>query len=161
MEHEYYTGLAVMTMSIIGSKKFGKNVAKYLDAEVDSYERHWNEGRDKAKQISEDGIRDEEKLQWSMEGQKLLVEAKRENVDLQLEAIYRERLLHVYKEVKKGLDYQVEAASVNDNFVQKNIVDWVIREVHKSLSTDVLEKYMDKCIDDLAAIISKNKETCI
>lgn len=38
-----------------------------------------------------------------LEGQKHLFDAKRENVDLQLEALYRQRLAEVHAEVKKRL----------------------------------------------------------
>jgi len=42
-------------------------------------------------------IKENEKLLWQAEGQKLLIEAKRENVLLQLEAAYRERVMNAYQ----------------------------------------------------------------
>lgn len=47
----------------------------------------------------EESVADEEKNQWRADGQILLVDAKRENVALQLEAAYRERLQNVYTQV--------------------------------------------------------------
>lgn len=57
-------------------------------------------------------IQDEKRSQFEAEGVKMLFDVKRENVSLQLEAVYRERLMEVYQEVKRRLDYQVEKVNV-------------------------------------------------
>ena len=56
-----------------------------------------------AKSSAELSIADIEKSMWQEEGQKFIFEAKRENVDLQLEAVYRQRLCDVHTAVKKRL----------------------------------------------------------
>lgn len=157
MEHEYYSGISVAIMLTAASKLFGKHLAKFLDTEIDNYENAWNSGRQSVINVNTESIADEEKCQWSMDGQKILVEAKRENVGLQLEAAYRKRIVQVFEEVKKRLDYQVDVQNVQNGYVQKNIVSWVVSEVHKSLSPDVLDKYMEKCIEDLEGLVSKHK----
>lgn len=64
-------------------------------------EASYNEGRVATVQSLEEAIADEKKAQWRAEGQELLVQAKKENVLLQLEAAYRQRLMDTYTEVLK------------------------------------------------------------
>lgn len=87
-----------------------------------------------------------------MEGQNLLIAAKRENVALQLEAAYRTRLLNTYNDVKRRLDYQVEKENIERRLAQKNLVDWVVRKVTSSITPDQEKQNIDKCIADLGAL---------
>ncbi|KAJ8979422.1 hypothetical protein NQ317_002202 [Molorchus minor] len=152
LEHEYYSGLSLLIMWIVGVKKLGPKLAAYLDKEVDEYERNWNESRVEQKQVLGDQIKEEEKAQWSMEGQNLLVQAKRENVALQLEANYRERIRLAFNEVKKRLDYQVEKQNIERRIAQKNLVDWVLARVKASITPDQEKQNINRCIADLAGL---------
>lgn len=87
-----------------------------------------------------------------MEGQKILVDAKRENVALQLEAAYRERLMRAYTAVKQRLDYQAEKQEVERRFVQRNLVDYVVRKVRSAITPEQEKQNIDKCIADLAGL---------
>jgi len=157
MEHEFYTGLSILAMAIFAVKKFGPGVAASLDKGIDAYEASWNENRVNEKNTLEEQIKDEEKMQWSMEGQNLLVKAKRENVALQLEAAYRQRLMTAYQEVKKRLDYQVEKQNIERRIAQRNLVDFVVRRVKSSITPDQEKQNIDKCIADLGGLASARR----
>lgn len=116
------------------------------------YEAGWNKSREEEKRILGEQIADEENAQWSLEGQNLLVQAKRENVALQLEANYRERLITAYNEIKKRLDYQVEKQNIERRITQKNLVDWVVARVRASITPDQEKQNINRCISDLALL---------
>jgi len=152
MEHEYYNGLSFAILWIAGVKMIGPKLAAYLDKEVDQYEKDWNDGRVAEKQVLSEQIKDEETCQFQAEGQNLLVQAKRENVDLQLEAAYRNRLMTAFTEVAKRLEYQVEKQNIERRITQKNLVDWVVKKVMSSITPDQEKQNIDKCIADLAVL---------
>ena len=61
-----------------------------------------------------------------------------ENVDLQLEAEYRERLDRVHQAVKKRLDYHVAVADAQRQFQAEHMTNWIINEVNKSITPDLV-----------------------
>lgn len=152
LEHEFYNGLSIFLLCFIVVKKFGPAIAKYLDKEIDNYETEMNSGRTNEKEMLESQIKNEEHNQWSSEGQMMLVNAKRENVALQLEAAYRNRLMQSYSEVKKRLDYQMERQNVERRIAQKHLVNWVLKNVLASITTEQEKQNIDKCIADLAVM---------
>lgn len=157
MEHEYYSGLSILMMVVYATKKFGPSVAAYLDKEVDKVENEWNESREIEQKALQDAIDAEKKEQWRAEGQLLLVDAKKENVGLQLEAAYRERAMEVYREVKRRLDYQVERQNIDRRISQKWEVQWVVDHVLKSITPDQEAQTLNKCIADLGALAAARK----
>lgn len=152
MEHEYYAGISFFILLYIGITKLGPGVKKYLDAESDRIEAEFNQGRLNEIADNEQRIKEEELAQWQAEGQLLLNDAHKENVALQLEAAYRERLATVYAEVKRRLDYQVEVQHVERRIKQKHLVNWVREKVLSSITPDQEKENLNRCIADLSAL---------
>lgn len=152
MEHEYYTGLSIFLMVYYASTRFGPKLAEFLDKEVEKVETNWNSGRIETIKSLEDAVAAEKEAQWRAQGQELLIEAKKENVLLQLEAAYRERMMSAYQEVKRRLDYQLEKSVLERRIAQKNMVDWIVANVTKAITPDQEKQALDRCIADLAAL---------
>ncbi|XP_046391126.1 ATP synthase subunit b, mitochondrial [Ischnura elegans] len=155
MEHEFYSGISLLIMIVYGVKKFGPTIAAYLDKEIDAVEADYNSTRENAKKSLADAIEDEKKEQWRAEGQAMLFEAKKENVGLQLEAAYRERIMTVFSQVKRRLDYQVERENIMRRLSQKNMVSWVVDGVMKSITPQQEKESLQKCILDLKSLAAK------
>ncbi|XP_076304463.1 ATP synthase subunit b, mitochondrial [Tachypleus tridentatus] len=152
LEHEFYTGLCIAIMVIFAAKKFGPGVAKYADKEIAEYEGMWNEYKNLSVKTLEDAIAEEKKEQWRLEGQKILFDAKRENVQLQLESEYRCRLMQVYEEVKKRLDYQVQVVNTRRTLEQKHMVNWIVDSVIKGITPQQEKEALQKCVSDLKSL---------
>ncbi|XP_063216511.1 ATP synthase subunit b, mitochondrial [Bacillus rossius redtenbacheri] len=154
-EHEFYTGLSLGIMCIFAVKKFGPKVAEYLDKEVDAADKELTDSRDLTVKSLEEGVALEKLQQWRAEGQNLLFEAKKENVALQLEAAYRERVAAAYQEVKRRLDYQVERLNVDRRIAHKHMVSWIVSSVLKSLTPQQEKESLQRCIADLQALSAR------
>lgn len=99
LEHEFYNGLSLMAMYIYSVKKFGPKVAAMLDKEIDKVEESLNQDRNNEMAMNEELIVHEKQEQSSLDGQKMIMDIKKENIKMQLEATYRERMVQVYQEV--------------------------------------------------------------
>lgn len=99
LEHETFSGIPLFIMCLYATKKYGPQLAEYLDGEVDKWEQQCNDNRTAEMQYYEDGVQQEKKQQWRMDGQKMIMDIKKVNVQMQLEATYRERMMKVYEEV--------------------------------------------------------------
>lgn len=152
MEHEFYAGISFALLLTYGIKTFGPDIKKSLDAEIDQIEADMEESRNNEIAAHKDYIEHEQTEQWRTEGQLLLNDAQKENVALQLEAAYRERLATVFSEVKRRLDYQLEIQRVERTVKQKHLVDWVTSKVLASITQDQDQQTLSKCIADLKAL---------
>ncbi|KAK9869326.1 hypothetical protein WA026_003080 [Henosepilachna vigintioctopunctata] len=157
-DHEYYNGISLAILCIYCVKNYGPYVARYLDKEIDKYEKELNESKDQMKQNYIDSIDFEKKSQDCMEEQLVIVQAKRENVHLQREAEYRKRQMEVYEHVKRILDYQVGIEEVRKNIQHKNLIHWVTKEVENSLTPELKENYLQLCLADIESILKAHKE---
>lgn len=156
MEHEFYTGLSIAAMAIYAIKKAGPGMAAWLDKEVAKADADLSAGRDATIQSAKDSITAELTEQERATAQKILFEAKRENVALQLEAAYRDQLQQVYKETKRRLDYQVEVQNVQRSMEQRHVVDWVIRSVRSAITPEQEKAALSQCVTTLKNLAKSN-----
>lgn len=99
LEHEFYNGLSMFIICVAGVKLFGPKVAQIVDKGIDKYENDLQESRNSEVAQYEELVSHEKKEQSSLDGQKMIVDIKKENIKMQLEGTYRERMIQVYQEV--------------------------------------------------------------
>lgn len=137
-------------------KKYGHKIGASLDKSGDEYnEKYWNVPLKEAKASAQEVIDSTKKDIWRQEGQSMLFDAKKENVDLQLEAIYRQRLAEVHSAVKKKLDYQMDLENASRRFEQKHMANWIVGNVVKSITPQQEKESIKKCLTDLKAIAAR------
>ncbi|XP_031836379.1 ATP synthase subunit b, mitochondrial [Nomia melanderi] len=152
LEHEFYNALSLITICVYAVKKFGPTVANMLDKEIDKVEETANAGRLEEIAEYEDTIKHYELQKLQAEGQKMIFDIKKENIFMQLEAVYRERMMQVYSEVKKRLDFNAQIDSVERRLAQKHMVQWIINGVLKSITPEQEKANLQQCIKDLQAL---------
>ncbi|KAK7107670.1 ATP synthase subunit b, mitochondrial-like [Littorina saxatilis] len=132
------------------SNKVGAGMAKWLDNKNDLVNKErFEQPIVDAKASAQEIIANNEKAIWQEDGQKFLWEAKKENVALQLESVYRQRLAQVFKDVKSRLDYQLEVQNVKRRFEQTHMVNWIVDNVTKSITPQQEQESIKVCIAQL------------
>ena len=155
LEHEFYNALSLITICVFTIKKFGPNVAKYLDKKVDEQEEEHNSEREQEVQAHEDAIKEMETEKWRLDGQNMIFDIRKQTVLMQLEAVYRERAMQIYNEVKKRLDYHSQLDTVERTIAQKHMVQWIITNVLKSITPEQEKANLQQCIKDLEGMAVK------
>ncbi|XP_059054484.1 ATP synthase subunit b, mitochondrial-like [Achroia grisella] len=155
MEHEYYSGLSVALVLYLISTKLGPGIGANLDKQVDAEIAKWEKGRTDEIEFYEDVIKTSKDAQWRAEGQKLLMDAKKENINMQLEAVYRERLMHVYQMVKGRMDYHAKRYQTEARIHQKWMVGWILENVQKSITPELQQQALQSAIQELSAVASR------
>jgi F-type H+-transporting ATPase subunit b len=155
LEHEYYSGLSLAVMCYLAVKKLGPKIAEYSDKQIEKIEKEWEEAHEGRLNHLQALLNAEEKENWRAEGMLLLMDAKQENIDLQLEAAYRERQMEVYNEVKGRLDYQVERVELYNRIAKKHMINWVIKNAMKSVTPDMDKEKVQKVISELPKYVDQ------
>ena len=99
LEHEFYCGVGMFIVLSGIVKAVGPGVSKFLDAEVDAQEAELRAIRQDEIDRCKAALAEEEEGQWMATSYKELLAVKQENVAMQYEIEYRQRLAEAYKQV--------------------------------------------------------------
>lgn len=80
-------------------KKFGPKVTAYFEKKSQEIENDLNETREGEINELKQAIKNLETEKRSLDGQRQVFDIKKQNILMQLEATYRERVMEVYNEV--------------------------------------------------------------
>lgn len=150
----------VFLLLIIGaSKLYGKQLGEYLDKEADAHNQQTVAGLENAAKEIDVKIEENQALQSLPEANQLLNAAKKENVSLQLEASYRQRLAQVYQEVKKRLDYQVAYQGIYKRLERDQAINYIIGQVSKSIGANQEKEAFQSGLNQLKSLSQKHAGT--
>ncbi|NWR31594.1 AT5F1 synthase, partial [Tachuris rubrigastra] len=152
INHETVAAACILSVIIYGIKRFGPDVAAFADKLNEEKMAKALAVKNEAIEGLQAAIEEEKKEQWRVEGRSYLFDAKRNNVAMLLEANYRERLMMVYNEVKKRLDYQVAMQTLKRQKEQDYMIQWVEKNVVQSITPQQQKESIAKCILDLKAL---------
>ncbi|CAG2110017.1 unnamed protein product, partial [Medioppia subpectinata] len=157
VEHEIFTGasLAILTAAIC--IKAGPALRKWGGEVQDAEVNLWNEWQDGMKSFLNNLVGVENEAQESARQHKILFDAKRENVKLQLEAEFRRRQMVAYSEVRNRLEYLLAKQVAERQYQQQHMVNWIIDGVAKGISAPQEKDFLQKCLSDLKLLSSKHK----
>lgn len=157
LEHEFSTVVAMFIVVYTAIKKFGPAVKAYgIKARKEKLDR-FNNMKEANMKVLEDNIAKEKKEMWCLEANSILMNAKRENVQMQLEAEFRRRQMHVYEQVKKRLDYHMDVANAQRDFEQKHMVNWIVDNVLRSITPQQEKETLQKCLSDLKTLAATSR----
>ncbi|XP_070797670.1 ATP synthase F(0) complex subunit B1, mitochondrial [Pituophis catenifer annectens] len=152
INHETISGVLIVGLIIYGIKKYGPLVAAFLDKKMDEQRDAYENFKSHLINRCQEGIEEEKKEQWRIEGRRYLFDAKRNNIAMILETNYRERLLTVSREVKKRLDYQIALQQLKRRMERDHMINWVEQSVWQSVSAQQEKENIAKCLLDLKAL---------
>lgn len=157
MEHEYYSGLSVALVVYLVTKNFGRQIGDILDKEVKTIVDDMQKGRNEEIASYNAVIKDCELAGTRAKAQEILMAAKKENIALQLEAEYRERLMKVYSVVRDRLQYHMKRSRTEKRIQQKWMIEWILKNVNKSITPEFQKQALSSAIKDLGALASQMK----
>ena len=152
IEHEMVVGFSLFCILTFILKKWGAAASKYLEGMRESEDWLWNKWQKDCIATLEAVIEHENYIQKSLENQDILFDAKKENVHLQREAEYRRRVMEVFGELKRKLDYQIASQNEQKSYAQKHMVKWILNAVDKGVSQTNEKETLAKCVSDLKAL---------
>lgn len=159
MEHELISGISLIGTFWYLITKFGPKISGFLRGRVEQYYAEWDRWqRESLKTLSTIKSSLGNELQKGSVIDELYA-ARRDDIDMQAELEYRNRLVSVYEETKRRLNYLVAVADSNRQIQQNYLVNWVISNVHSSIGPKQEEEYLTSCIGGLKQLASQKANT--
>ncbi|KAJ2954241.1 hypothetical protein O0L34_g2487 [Tuta absoluta] len=155
MEHEFYTGLSWILILWFTVTKIGPPFAENIDKQIDEIGESFYAGRKQDITFNETIIKNALLAQKQAQGQKLLIDAKKENVLMQLEAVYRERAMMVYRAVKGRMDYHAKRQEAENRIQQKWMIAWILQNVMESITPEFEESALTEAIKEIEEVASR------
>ncbi|XP_054160763.1 ATP synthase subunit b, mitochondrial-like [Oppia nitens] len=157
IEHEFWTGLSLIILISAVNLKFGPKLREMYGRWQDDEVVLWDEWQSGMKKFLKNMIDSESKSQELAKQQKILFDAKRENIKLQLETEFRRRQMMAYNEVRNRLEYLLAKQSSERQYQQQHMVNWIIDGVLKGITAQQEKEVLQKCLTDLKQLSTKNK----
>lgn len=163
LKPDYEWGVAVFVFGgahfIAKTTKMADLVKKFVDDKREVMESFWYKPITEFAQEMNANIEQRRTLMYQQEGLEYSFEAKKENVALQLEIEYRQRLKSLYEEAKRKLDYQVSIANSKKSFEQGHMAKWITQSVYSSITPQLEKQVMDSCLANLRELAKTNTAT--
>jgi F-type H+-transporting ATPase subunit b len=86
-----------------------------------------------------------------------LADARKDIINMALEAAYRDRLKQMYDAVKRRLDYQVALQNARKDFERTNMINWITNEVKKAITPKQEQDTLQACLNQLKQIAAQTK----
>jgi len=155
VEHELKNGVLMFLTWGLLIKKFGPAYNKWIEAEIEKDHKTLNDLRDIPLNSLSASLENHASVIDQAKHQYIVYDSKKENIGLQLEAAYRQRLVEVHNQVKKKLDFHLQTSSVKNAFEQKHMGNWIVNNVKKSITPEIEAAVLKQCFVDLKALAAK------
>ncbi|VDP08709.1 unnamed protein product [Soboliphyme baturini] len=157
-QHEMIVFLSRLALFVYLGRKFGTYFARWAEYDVQDLEKYRDDRVNQHLNLMKNSVATSgQKIKCYSTVVPMVYEAKRENVALQLEVEYRKRLVAAHKEVKKRLDYMVDIVGVRREFQRRNLIDWVVNEVKKSITPERERETLQSCLVHLKQIADRSQ----
>lgn len=156
IEHEFITGLCLAGLTAAAIQKWGQSARHWICDTIDEENRLWDNWQNGMMSFLNQMIDAETQSQAASKDQKVLFDAKRENIKLQLEAEFRRRQMAAYSEVRNRLEFHLAKQVAQRQYQQQHMVNWIIDSVAKSITPQQEKEAFKKCLSDLKQLSTKH-----
>ncbi|XP_033739817.1 ATP synthase subunit b, mitochondrial-like [Pecten maximus] len=160
---DYEWGVAVFVFGgahlIAKGTKMADLLKKVVTEKREVMESFWYKPITDFVQETNDNIENRKTMMYQQEALEYMYEVKKENVGLQLEIEYRQRLKSLYEEAKRKLDYQVSIANSKKSFEQGHMAKWITKSVYSNITPQLEKQVMDSCLANLRELAKTNTAT--